>query len=139
MGDKNPCKKIIWKKSTAICSIIHNPSIKDHKNACRAFMLLRSRAWQSNFHFQAMVTKNIFSGHIGNNLRQIRNEKNISIEELANRSEMTYSQVSRIELGKINTTCYTLYVLSKVLEVHVTEFFRNNIEWFSYLLIFYYT
>lgn len=79
-------------------------------------------------HFKSMVTKNIFAVHVGNNVRQIRNEKSLSIEELANRSEMTYSQVSRIELGKINTTCYTLYVLSKILDVHVTEFFRNNIE-----------
>jgi transcriptional regulator with XRE-family HTH domain len=75
-----------------------------------------------------MVTKEVFSCQVGNNLRQIRNEKNISIEELANLSEMTYSQVSRIELGKINTSCYTLYVLAKVLGVHVTDFFLNNIE-----------
>ena len=73
-----------------------------------------------------MVTKNIFSSQGGFKLRQIRNEKNISIEELANLSEMTYSQVSRIELGKINTTCYTLYVLSKVLGVHITAFFEND-------------
>lgn len=73
-----------------------------------------------------MVTKNIFSSQVGFKLRQIRNEKNISIEELANRSDMTYSQVSRIELGKINTTCYTLYVLSKVLDVHITAFFEND-------------
>ena len=93
----------------------------------RASMLLYNRYAQSNFHAISMVTKNIFSSHVGSNLRQIRNDKNISIEELANLSDMTYSQVSRIELGKINTTCYTLYVLSKVLGVHITEFFRNDI------------
>lgn len=90
-------------------------------------MLLYSRSAQSNFPLRQMVTKNIFSSQVGNNLRQIRNDKNISIEELANLSDMTYSQVSRIELGKINTTCYTLYVLSKVLGVHITEFFQNDL------------
>jgi len=94
----------------------------------RASMLLLAKEGASNFRILSMVTKNIFSGHVGSNVRQIRNEKNISIEELANLSDMTYSQVSRIELGKINTTCYTLYVLSKVLGVHVTDFFRDNIE-----------
>jgi len=83
-------------------------------------------AVQTNFPTVSMVTKNIFSSQVGFKLLQIRNEKNISIEELANRSDMTYSQVSRIELGKINTTCYTLYVLSKVLGVHITAFFEND-------------
>jgi len=94
----------------------------------RAFMLLYTRECKSNLLSFSMVAKHIFSSRIGNNIRQIRNEKNMSIEELANRSEMTYSQVSRIELGKINTSCYSLYILSKVLDVHMMDFFRHNIE-----------
>jgi ribosome-binding protein aMBF1 (putative translation factor) len=100
----------------------------DETKTNRASMLLLAKEGASNFRILSMVTKNIFSGHIGSNVRQIRIDKNISIEELANLSDMTYSQVSRIELGKINTTCYTLYVLSKVLGVHMTDFFRDNIE-----------
>jgi predicted transcriptional regulator len=59
----------------------------------------------SNFLLYSMLAKHIFSRRIGYNIRQIRNKKNISIEEQVNLTEMTNSQISRIELGKTNTTC----------------------------------
>ena len=69
----------------------------------------------------AMSSKRNFTIELGRRLRSIRSSKKISIEDLANQSDMTYSQVSRIELGKINTTVYTLYKLSKSLNVHPIE------------------
>jgi transcriptional regulator with XRE-family HTH domain len=45
------------------------------------------------------------------------------MEKTAFESEMEYIQISRIELGKINTTVYQVYKLSKALDIEMTEFF----------------
>ena len=38
------------------------------------------------------------------------------MEVLAYEAGIEYAQLSRIELGKINTTVYQIYVLSKILD-----------------------
>jgi transcriptional regulator with XRE-family HTH domain len=48
---------------------------------------------------------------VGERIRQIRNQKNVSIEELANECEVDYSQVLRMELGKVN---FSISYLNKV-------------------------
>ena len=45
------------------------------------------------------------------------------MEKLAQLSGMEYSQVSDIELGKINTTISTIHALAKALEVKPKELF----------------
>lgn len=47
-----------------------------------------------------------------------------TVEQLGLESGLGYSQVSRIELGKRNPTAYTLYILSKTLNVCPSEFFK---------------
>jgi transcriptional regulator with XRE-family HTH domain len=47
------------------------------------------------------------------------------MEKTAFESEMEYIQISRIELGKINTTVYQVYKLSKALDIEMTEFFTG--------------
>jgi transcriptional regulator with XRE-family HTH domain len=47
----------------------------------------------------------------------MRIRKNLSIGQLALESGLDYTQLSRIELGKINTRVFTLYQISKALEV----------------------
>ncbi len=61
---------------------------------------------------------------IGNNIRAIRQRKGMSIEKLAFKSDIGYMQLSRIELGKINTTIYQVYKISKSLEVDLHELFH---------------
>jgi transcriptional regulator with XRE-family HTH domain len=63
---------------------------------------------------------------IGNNIRAIRQRKGMSIEKLAFKSDIGYMQLSRIELGKINTTIYQVYKISKSLEVDLHELFHLN-------------
>ena len=46
---------------------------------------------------------------IGNKLREIRLEKKLTIERVALDSDIEYTQLSRIELGKINTSIYQIY------------------------------
>jgi len=69
-----------------------------------------------------MYTKNTFQTLLGKNVRRVRISRNMTIEELAHEANMTYSQISRIELGKINTSVYTLHVLSRTLDVTPMEF-----------------
>ena len=73
-----------------------------------------------------MTSKQTFRVHLGRNLRRLRAERDLTIEDLALESGLAYSQISRIELGKINTTAYTLHVLAQALKVDPAEFFRMN-------------
>ena len=73
-----------------------------------------------------MTSKETFRVQVGRNLRRLRAERDFTIEDLALESGLAYSQISRIELGKINTTAYTLHVLAQALKVDPAEFFRMN-------------
>lgn len=59
----------------------------------------------------------------GNNLRSLRKSKGLSMEKLAQEAGIEYSQVSDIELGKINTTVSTIYLLAKALGVAPKDLF----------------
>lgn len=58
---------------------------------------------------------------IGGNIRRLRLAKKMSIETVAIESGMDYTQLSRIELGKINTSIYQLYKISITLKVSLEE------------------
>lgn len=71
-----------------------------------------------------MKNKETFRHQLGRNLRRLRTARNLTIETLALDSGLAYSQISRIELGKINTTAYTVYILAQALNVEPCEFYR---------------
>ncbi len=54
---------------------------------------------------------------IGNKIREYRISKEISIETLANESEVDYTQLSRMELGKVNFSISILYKIAAALNV----------------------
>jgi transcriptional regulator with XRE-family HTH domain len=56
-------------------------------------------------------------------IKQLRLEKKMSQETLAYSANVSLSQVSRIELGKHNTTFLTLLSICKALNVTVSHFF----------------
>ncbi len=56
-------------------------------------------------------------------LKQLRKEKYITQEELAFRSELTLSQIARIETVKINPTVSTMFRIAKALDVSLSELF----------------
>ncbi len=60
----------------------------------------------------------------GNHLRFLRKQIGISQEELANRADISISQVSRVERGEINTTISTVKVISEALNISVVEIFK---------------
>lgn len=71
-----------------------------------------------------MKTKEQFQAELGNNLRRIRKNRNWSIEKLALETGLTYSQIGRIELGRRNPTTYTVYVLTRTLNICTSEMFQ---------------
>lgn len=56
---------------------------------------------------------------VGNRIRDLRKERNISQEDLANEAEIPLSQIGRIERGETNPTISTLYVLAQALKVDI--------------------
>jgi transcriptional regulator with XRE-family HTH domain len=60
---------------------------------------------------------------VGSNIRSVRNAKNLSIEKVAFDAGIEYTQLSRIELGKINTSIYQIYKISRSLDIKIPEIF----------------
>ena len=60
----------------------------------------------------------------GENLRKIRQNKKMSMQTLAYTINVEYSQISRIELGKINTSISTIYEIAQALDVPVKDLFE---------------
>lgn len=71
------------------------------------------------------ISKEEFCARVGFQVRKLRLEKQLSIEKLALEAGMEYTQVSRIELGRINTSIYHIYKISKSLEVTIPEIFYD--------------
>ena len=68
-----------------------------------------------------------FIDAFGNNLRNIRKQKNISQEELAYTTDLQLSQIGRIERGTQNTSISMVYTIAKVLNMHPKELFDFKI------------
>ena len=71
------------------------------------------------------IDKKNVQSYLGTTIRKLRIRKGWTMEKTAFESEMEYIQISRIELGKINTTVYQVYKLSKALDIEMTEFFAG--------------
>lgn len=63
-------------------------------------------------------------------LKEVRNEKGLSQEELALRADITLSQIARIETVRINPTVSTIFKIARALNVAPNEIF--NFELTSY-------
>jgi len=60
---------------------------------------------------------------VGSNIRSMRIAKKLSIEKVAFDAGIEYTQLSRIELGKINTSIYNIYKISRSLDIKIPEIF----------------
>lgn len=67
--------------------------------------------------------KEIVLKNFGEKLRQLRLAKGFTQEQLANELSVEISQISRIERGVINTSVTSLYSISKVLKINISELF----------------
>lgn len=66
----------------------------------------------------------------GLNIKKVRLSKGLSQEDLANSSDVSLPQITRIERGVVNPTLCTIKSLAKGLEVSTKElfYFENNSE-----------
>lgn len=71
------------------------------------------------------LSKEDFITKIGERVRQIRISKGLTLERVAFDAGMDYTQLSRIELGKINTSIYQIYVVSNSLKVPLTDILND--------------
>jgi transcriptional regulator with XRE-family HTH domain len=69
------------------------------------------------------LKKEEFVLKVGSKIRELRMEKGLSIEKLANNAEIERKQLSRIELGEINTSIYQVYNILHTLEVPINDVF----------------
>lgn len=85
-----------------------------------------------NTHFCSMkkfhngtIEKADFIKTVGLKLRTIRRQNKMTIEAAAFNADMDYTQLSRIELGKINTSFFQIYKISKSLNVHMFDILND--------------
>jgi DNA-binding XRE family transcriptional regulator len=62
---------------------------------------------------------------VGTNVRELRLKKGLTIEKLASEADMEYTQLSRIELGQINTSLYQIYKIANALSVKMPDLVKS--------------
>jgi transcriptional regulator with XRE-family HTH domain len=67
-----------------------------------------------------------FLAALGARIRNLRIKKGLSLSELAYLCEFEKASLSRIELGKTNTTILTLCRICKALEINISELFDEK-------------
>jgi transcriptional regulator with XRE-family HTH domain len=65
--------------------------------------------------------KNEISLLVGKKIRCLRQDRGLTMEQLAFEVGIEYTQLSRIERGVINTSIYQLFVISRALQVEFAE------------------
>jgi transcriptional regulator with XRE-family HTH domain len=74
--------------------------------------------------FSSMKTdEEKFIKKFGETLRQIRLERNLSQEMLANDANIPINQIGRIERGEICTSILTIYKICKAIDLPITDLF----------------
>ena len=73
--------------------------------------------------FLVVVDKKLIAINIGTALKKLRNDKNLSMQELATLAEIEKSQIYLIENGKVDVRISTLYLLAETLKVDISQFF----------------
>jgi len=67
------------------------------------------------------LTKEQLSHKIGVKIKYYRNQLRISQAELARRCDKDKQHIELIENGKISPNIYTIYILSKALEIELNQ------------------
>lgn len=63
------------------------------------------------------ISEDTFIANLGIHIRQLREKKDMSQQDLANDSNIPKSQIARIERAKINTTVKTLVKIANALDI----------------------
>ena len=65
------------------------------------------------------MDKKVLLKKIGLKIRELREENNLSIQDFADKLDMEYNNVIRIEKGRTNPTVVTLFKISRTLGVRL--------------------
>lgn len=71
------------------------------------------------------LTKEEVTKLVGQKIREIRLKKRLTIEQAAHNAGLEYTQLSRIELGKINTSIYHVFMITESLDVKIQDIFKD--------------
>lgn len=72
-----------------------------------------------------MNNKEEILSNFAKHLTKIRKEKSLSIRQLAASSGLEYSQLQRIEKGKVNFAFSTLCAIAEGLDLKLSELLKN--------------
>ena len=74
-----------------------------------------------------LYEREAYSVDVGTRLRQLREDRNMSMRSLATASGLSANALSMIERGRTSPSVSTLYKLADALEVPITAFFRDEL------------
>lgn len=74
------------------------------------------------------ISEATFIINLGIHIRQLREKKNLSQQDLANDCSIPKSQIARIESARINTTVRTLIKIANALEIEPKELLNISIK-----------
>ncbi|EJL6311341.1 helix-turn-helix transcriptional regulator [Vibrio cholerae] len=70
---------------------------------------------------QKMDTYTVFQARIGLNIKDCRERKQMTQEELATRSQLSINVISRLERGVTNPRLSTIYKIALILDANVSD------------------
>lgn len=73
-----------------------------------------------------MYNEDALSVDVGSRLRTLRNQRNLSLRALAQKSGLSANALSNIERGQTSATVSTLYKVADALGVSITAFFERE-------------
>lgn len=74
----------------------------------------------------SILNRQKFNKQLGKRIRQIREEKGISIKNFETKDfSIDKANLSKIENGLRIPSTYTLYIISRILDVDIREFFSE--------------
>ncbi|MFZ4798304.1 MAG: helix-turn-helix domain-containing protein [Bacteroidia bacterium] len=74
------------------------------------------------------IREDKFIKGLGANIKKIRVENKLTQNQLAFESGLTLSQISRIELGIINTSVSHIFIIAQVLDITPKQLFDFDIK-----------
>lgn len=75
-----------------------------------------------------MGTKKDMLGLFGKQLKKHRTSRKLSLRKLAQRCDVEYSSIGRIENGQVSIQLLTVFELAKGLEIHPKELFDFDMK-----------
>lgn len=75
-----------------------------------------------------MDSKELYIMNFGVHVRQLRERRNMSQQDLANDCNMSKRQIGRIERGEINTTLKTLIGIAVALDIEPKELLNFTVK-----------